>query len=73
MTNFDSYYNLLPEYTKKYFNILYRNIPIESKEYIEEIIRLKDIDYFCGMKYASSYLYDFKYDFSRLTILLLLC
>ncbi len=66
MEDFNNYYSSLPEYTKKYFNILYKEIPIECKEYIEEIIRLNDISYFCGMKYASSYLYNFKYDFSRL-------
>lgn len=66
MTEFDKYYNFLPESTKEYFKIFYKNIPLECKEYISEIIRLKDIDYFCGMKYASHYLYDFKYDFSRL-------
>lgn len=27
--------------------------------------RLKDIDYFCGMKYASKHIYNFKYNISR--------
>ena len=66
MTNFDNYYNNLPDHTKEYFKILYKNIPIELKEYVDVIIRLKDIDYFCGMKYASKYIYNFKYDISRL-------
>ena len=66
MTNFDNYYNELPNYTKKYFNILYKEIPIELKEYVDIIMRLKNVSYFCGMKYASPYLYNFKYDFSRL-------
>lgn len=66
MTNFDTYYNELPNYVKKYFEILYKKVPIEVKEYVNIIMRLKDISYFCGMKYASPYLYDFRYDFSRL-------
>ena len=61
MTNFDNYYNELPNYTKKYFNILYKEIPIELKEYVDIIMRLKNVSYFCGMKYASPYLYNFKY------------
>lgn len=66
MNNFDKYFNNLDQYKKDYFNMLYPSIPIEVKEYIDVIIRLKDIDYFCGMKYASPYLYNFAYDFSRL-------
>lgn len=66
MTNFDNYYNELPNYTKKYFSILYKYLPIELKEYVDIIMRLKNVSYLCGMKYASPYLYNFKYDFSRL-------
>lgn len=66
MMNFDNYYNELPDYTKKYYNILYKTVPIELKEYADVIMRLKNVSYFCGMKYASPNLYNFKYDFSRL-------
>jgi len=66
MNNFSSYYDNLADYVRDYFKILYKDIPLEVKPYVDVIIRLKDIDYFCGMKYASNYFYDFKYEFSRL-------
>ena len=66
MEKFSSYYQNLDDNIKKYFKILYPYIPIELQEYIEIIIRLSGIDYFCGMKYASNHMYNFKYNISRL-------
>ena len=66
MENFSSYYQNLDNNIKKYFKILYPYIPIELQEYIEIIMRLSGIDYFCGMKYASNHMYNFKYNISRL-------
>lgn len=67
--------NLLNEY-KKLINI--DKIPEFLIKYLEtpSLIRLKDIDYFCGMKYASKNIYNFKekitrYDHSLTTSLLI--
>ena len=32
---------------------------------VPELVRLKNIDYFCGMRFASKEIYNFKYDMSR--------
>lgn len=66
MSNFTNYYINLNKDIKSYFQIIYPYIPIELQEYIDIIIRLKDIDYFCGMKYASKDMYNFKCNISRL-------
>lgn len=67
--------NLLNEY-KKLLNI--DKIPEFLIKYLEtpSLIRLKDIDYFCGMNYASKNIYNFKekitrYDHSLTTSLLI--
>ena len=49
------------------YQLLISKIPRYLNKYLEVscLKRLKDIDYFCGMKYASKDIYNFKYDISR--------
>ena len=66
--NFNKYYeNLNPE-LKEYFGIISNNFPKFLIPFIESktLIRLNDVSYFCGALNASPYVYDFKYDISRL-------
>ena len=47
---------------KRYVKFLERNIPKDVKKYYltPSLLRLKQVGYFCGMDYASRFVYDFK-------------
>ena len=65
---FNEYYeNLNPE-IKEYFKIISSHFPKFLIPFIESktLMRLKDVSYFCGAINASSKVYNFKYDISRL-------
>lgn len=63
----DYYENLNPE-IKEYFKIISPHFPKFLIPFIESktLMRLKDVSYFCGAINASSKVYNFKYDISRL-------
>lgn len=65
---FEEYYNNLNDEIKEYFKIICPNFPRFLIPFIESktLMRLKDVSYFCGATHASSKVYNFKYDISRL-------
>ena len=66
--SFNEYYEKLNPELKEYFQIICNHFPSFLIPFIESktLMRLKDVSYFCGALNASPYVYDFKYDISRL-------